>query len=335
MKKSKNHLLIIIAMSLITLSACKKSSSNQSPQFNSFGSALGVSSDAASTASFTGLIGNGVNLQPSYYNNGNVNLGFSLMKNYSSKIKTVRIEIDMVNNKQLEFNTVKSWLSQALYSGYSVILTYHDYKANGSNDTQYVKNATNWWLTHYEDLSKIGPFHVNLINEWGDHNCTLENYLKAYNPALARLRQKFPKIGTIIIDCPGWGQETHTMSLAIKALNDKEVLPSVHIYPLANASGHTLNTADLEELQDATNNRGAIIGEFGNYPTQPQLPGGNADWKGLVKYASSLNWKVLGWSWNGDGGPMNMTAPSWLNSKDPEGPLSENKPYSTEIFDLL
>jgi len=39
------------------------------------------------------LFGNGMNLQSSYYNGGNVKIGFDLMKSYG-KIKTVRIEIE-------------------------------------------------------------------------------------------------------------------------------------------------------------------------------------------------------------------------------------------------
>ena len=39
------------------------------------------------------LLGDGVDLQPSYYNGGNVTFGFSLMQQYAN-IKSVRIEIE-------------------------------------------------------------------------------------------------------------------------------------------------------------------------------------------------------------------------------------------------
>ncbi|NLP58412.1 hypothetical protein [Lutibacter sp. B1] len=44
-------------------------------------------------ASKTVGLGNGVNLQPSYYNSGNVTIGWDLMKTYPG-IETVRIEIE-------------------------------------------------------------------------------------------------------------------------------------------------------------------------------------------------------------------------------------------------
>src|SRR5581483_1106978 len=72
--------------------------------------------------------GNGVNLQPSYYNSGNVNFGWSLMK-ANPKIKTVRIEIEPT----VSITTVKSWISQAKSNGYNIICTYHKASVLGSD----------------------------------------------------------------------------------------------------------------------------------------------------------------------------------------------------------
>jgi hypothetical protein len=73
-------------------------------------------------------LGNGVNLQPSYYNGGNVNFGWSLMKTYS-KIKTVRIEIEPF----VSIDLAKSWIQQAVSNGYSVIASCHKATVLGSN----------------------------------------------------------------------------------------------------------------------------------------------------------------------------------------------------------
>src|SRR5882724_2006611 len=71
-------------------------------------------------------IGNGVNLQPSYYNNGNVDFAWSLMKQ-NPKIKTVRIEIE----PGVDINQAKSWIQQANDNGYEIIATYHKYTVLG------------------------------------------------------------------------------------------------------------------------------------------------------------------------------------------------------------
>jgi hypothetical protein len=48
-----------------------------------------------------------------------------------------------------------------------------------------------------------------------------------------------------------------------------------------------------------------MLGEFGN------SGGSGADWSGIVDYARNKGWTVMAWSWNGDGGSMNMVTPSW------------------------
>ncbi len=75
---------------------------------------------AAVSTNLTAGLGNGVNLQPSYYNGGNPNFGWSLMKQ-QTKIKTVRIEIEPGYVSQ-----AKSWIAQAKSNGYAVIATYHE-----------------------------------------------------------------------------------------------------------------------------------------------------------------------------------------------------------------
>jgi mannan endo-1,4-beta-mannosidase len=60
--------------------------------------------------------GNGINLQPSYFNNGNVTFGWSLMKKYS-QIKTVRIEIEPDKVSQ-----AVNWIKEAKTNGYQVLI---------------------------------------------------------------------------------------------------------------------------------------------------------------------------------------------------------------------
>ncbi len=262
---------------------------------------------ATSTAAEEGVFGNGVNLQPSYYNGGNPNFAWSLMKQ-QTKIKTVRIEIEPDKVTQ-----AKSWISNARSNGFAVIATYHKSAVLGSDAASELTAAGNWWKANYANLASSGSFTVNLMNEWGSHNISSNAYASAYNTAISLVRQVYS--GRIIIDIPGYGQETRTAADAVKGtngtkINDTNIVLSTHIYPGAYNQGRSrsLINADLDELASA--GRSCIVGEFGNDS------GGytGANWSGLVDYAKGKGWTVLGWCWNGDGGSMNMVTPSWASN---------------------
>jgi mannan endo-1,4-beta-mannosidase len=275
-----------------------------------------------STADLTANLGNGVNLQPSYYNGGNPDFGWSLMKQ-QTKIKTVRIEIEPDKVSQ-----AKSWISQAKANGYAVIATYHKSSVLGSDNTAELTAAGNWWKANYATLG--GGFTINLMNEWGSHNISSNAYAAAYNTAISAVRQVYG--GPIIIDCAGYGQETATAAAAVKGtngtkINDTNIILSVHVYPNGYNQGknHNLQNADLDDLASA--GRACIIGEFGNTPAGPVY------WQDVVNYAKGKGWTVLGWCWNGDGGGMNMVSPSWAaNGGATSFTLSS---YFSQVYNLL
>ena len=251
------------------------------------------------------IFGNGVNLQPSYYNGGNPNFGWSLMKS-QTKIKTVRIEIEPGYVTQ-----AKSWISQARNNGYAVIATYHNKNVLGSDNSGAVTTAANWWKTNYSNLASAGSFTINLINEWGSHNISSNNFASTYNTAISIVRTVYG--GRIIIDIPGYGQETKTGYDAVKGtngtkINDANIIMSAHIYPGAYNQGRNryVTNADLNELNSC--GRDCMLGEFGN------SGGSGANWSGLVDYAKGLGWAVMAWAWNGDGGSMNMVSPAWSSN---------------------
>ncbi|HEX8350317.1 MAG TPA: cellulase family glycosylhydrolase [Hymenobacter sp.] len=274
------------------------------------------------TTDLTAGLGNGVNLQPSYYNGGNPNFAWSLMKQ-QTKIKTVRIEIEPDRVTQ-----AKSWISQAKANGYAVIASYHKSTVLGSDNTAELTAAANWWRTNYSALG--GGFTINLINEWGSHSISSNAYAAAYNSAISTVRQVYS--GPIIIDCAGYGQETATAAAAVKGtggtrINDTNIILSVHVYPNGynQAKNRSLQNADLDDLASA--GRPCIIGEFGNSPA------GSVNWQGVVTYAKSKGWTVLGWAWNGDGGSMNMVSPSWAsNGAATSFTLSS---YFSQVYNLL
>jgi mannan endo-1,4-beta-mannosidase len=251
-----------------------------------------------STAGF----GNGVNLQPSYYNNGNPNFGWSLMKQ-QTKIKSLRIEIDP---SRVSVSTAKGWITQAKNNGYtSIICTFHEF--GGSDNLNDLLTAANWWKSNYNTLG--GGFTINLCNEWGSHNISASTYASYYNQAIAIVRQVYS--GNIIIDIPGYGQETLTAYNAIKTssptITDSKIILSTHIYPgnYNQGRGHTYQKSDMDDLSNT--GKPILVGEFGT-------GSGSCDWSGCVDYAKSKGWTVLAWSWNGDGNSLNMVSPSWASS---------------------
>jgi mannan endo-1,4-beta-mannosidase len=211
-----------------------------------------------------------------------------------------------------------------------VIATYHKYTVLGSDDTTQLDSAAIWWKTNYTTLAVAGSFTINLMNEWGSHNQTPNTYATAYNAAITIVRQVYQ--GPIILDCPGYGQETSVAADAVKGtggtkLTDANIILSAHIYPNGynQASNHTFQQSDLDSMASA--GTACIVGEFGNYPT------GSVDWMGMVSYAKTKKWAVLGWAWNGDGGTMNMVTPDWDSAATAAS--YNTSAYFTVIYGLL
>jgi len=264
---------------------------------------------------------NGVNLQPSYYNNGNVTFGWDLMAKYS-QIKSVRIEIEPDKVEQ-----GKEWISQAHAHGYEIIATYHKCSVLGTDDAKELTDAANWWVKNYAYLKKGGDFTINVMNEWGSHSQTASSYSSAYNSAIATIRTVYPSNLAIIADIPGWGQETHTAAQASPKLKDPKITFSAHVYPGSwnGAMNRYMKASDLDELKDT--GRSTIVGEFGT------AGDGGADVTSIVNHAKSLGFAVLAWAWNGDGGNMNMASPSWATN--PRASSYKESSYFSSVMNLL
>lgn len=272
------------------------------------GLAFGYTASSSATARGASF-GDGVNLQPSYYCNGDQDLGWGLMNQYPG-IRTVRIEIEPParGESQADLEDAKRWIDEANANGYNVIATYHHYPNNGSNDPQDLYDAADWWVDNYSYLSADSSFTINLHNEWGSHDTTASRYATAYNNALSTVRNAGYS-GPIVCDIPGYGQETHVAADASSSINDEDIIFSAHIYSSGwnSVEGDWMDTGDLDYL-DSNAGYPCMIGEFGS-----KMDGG-ADWSALVDHAKSLGWPVVGWAWNGDGGGMNMASPYWGNN---------------------
>ncbi len=296
-------LVIIISMLLIS---CSKSNSTSPAPSEKGGNTTPVGNGAKNNnlpVETDTLLGDGVNLQPSYYNNGDVDFAWGLMKQRTN-VKAVRIEIEPGFVTQ-----AKDWIAQAVSNGYKVIATYHKASVLGSDDSAELMAAARWWRANYATLAASGNFTINLMNEWGSHNISPAAYAMAYNNALSVVRTVYT--GLVIIDIPGWGQETYTAYQACKTSNpvitDTGIILSTHIYPgnWNQGNNYTFQQSDLDDMSNT--GRPCIVGEFGTGT-------GDCDWSGCVDYAKSKKWAVLAWSWNGDGNNLNMVSPSWAKN---------------------
>lgn len=265
--------------------------------------------------------GNGVNLQPSYYNNGNVTFGWDLMHKYG-QIKSVRIEIEPDKVQQGH-----EWISQAHANGYDIIATYHKSAVLGSDDPQELLEGANWWVTNYAYLAGAGDFTINCMNEWGSHDQTSTSFSDAYNSAISMIRKVYPADKNLIVDIPGWGQEANTAAAASPLLTDPNIIFSAHVYPQSwNSVEHRyVQPSDMDLL--SSTGRPCIVGEFGT------VGQGFVDVNAVIAHAKELGFSVLAWAWNGDGGEMNMETPVWY--EQPTADSYTESSYFPSVIALL
>ena len=264
-------------------------------------------------------IKNGVNIQASYYNNGNVSIGWDLMKTYP-EIEAVRIEIEPDRASQ-----ATRWIREAQQHNYQVIATYHKSTQLGSNQVTQLQAAANWWVQHYSQFTTHGSIIINIMNEWGGHELLPTEYANAYNDAITTIRKVYD--GIIIIDVPGFGHDIEIAATAYPMIQDEQIFFSLHIYPnsINVQQDNWLTIKDLDYL--VSTGAPCIIGEFG------ARGNGGTDWCRIVEYARSHGWAILGWAWNGDGLGMNMVSPSWLDQ--PRATAFEPTPYLEEMVASL
>lgn len=275
---------------------------------------------AAPASTITSGLGNGVNLQPSYYAPSTVDLGWQLMKQ-QSKIKSVRIEIEPA-----QMTNAQRWIREAVGNGYTVIATYHKSTVLGTDNDAELMAAVDWWGANYATLRSFGAFTINLMNEWGSHSITAQHFATAYSQALQQLRTVYN--GPVVIDLPGYAQEAQVAALAVSGIADRNIILSMHVYPEAwnSQKKRGLSTVDLDEL--AATGLGCMVGEFGDSGKKQ-----TTKWQEIVAYAKQIGWPVLGWAWNGDGQGMNMIGPQYGSL--PAGQQYAKTGYFNTIYNLL
>jgi mannan endo-1,4-beta-mannosidase len=118
--------------------------------------------------------------------------------------------------------------------------------------------------------------------------------------------------GPIVVDIPGWGQETATAIAASPLITDQNIIFSTHVYPQSynQAAGRYVTPSDVKDLLQQTT-RPCIVGEFGDIQADP-VGTSKCDVKAVVEAAKATGYEaVYGWAWNGDGGSLNMVFPVW------------------------
>jgi mannan endo-1,4-beta-mannosidase len=138
----------------------------------------------------TGL-SNGVNLQPSYYSGGNVDLGWALILQ-QPKIQSVRIEIEAGQEQN-----ASRWIKEAADNRYTIVATFHSVAALGSDDPNELQKAAAWWASNYPNLKTSGQFVINLMNEWGSHEITPLDFAASYNRAIATVRTVYDGLKSV------------------------------------------------------------------------------------------------------------------------------------------
>lgn len=269
------------------------SSDNYSSSQNPPSAYLNKNDTTVASVPANALFGNGVNLQPSYSNGGDCDLGWSLMT-AKSNIKTVRLEIEPGTEQ-----FAQRWIKEASDNGYKIIATYHHAAGGLGKDNNEIYEAAKWWSKNYNTLNGNGDFFINLINEWGSHYILADAFATAYNSAIQTIRAFYD--GPIIVDAPGYGQNIETMIQAIKGtgpnktkIADENIIPSLHIYADANDGYSKPITPKLLDSLNASG-RSCIIGEFGDNNKDVIT---NVD--SVIDYAKNLGWPVIGWAWGGD-----------------------------------
>jgi hypothetical protein len=284
--------------------------------------ALPAGARAASATASSDPFGHGVNLQPGYYCEGEVAVDWSLLAAQSA-VETVRIEVEPpgMGATEADLSTVKGWIDAASDRGYTVVATYHHHPQIGSADPGTLQNAADWWVAHYDYLTRDSPVVINLMNEWGDHTVSADLYARAYDIALDTVRSGTDYDGPIVCDLPGYGQGVDRAVRAVGDLDDENLVLSTHLYPQAYDAGRerVLRPGDLDRL--AETDYPCVVGEFGDRGE------GRADWSALVDRARELGWPLLAWAWNGDGGALNMVDPDW--SEHCEGARRTNDYFDT------
>lgn len=193
-----------------------------------------------------------------------------------------------------------------------------------------------FWNLFFVPHYYITCFNIVICRDRGSHDMTPVGYSDAYNSAIAIVRSVYS--GPLVLDIPGWGQETDVAIAASPLISDNMIIFSAHIYPQSynQVAGRFVVPRDVENLL-VESGRPCIVGEFGDIQlesTSSLKNIGQCNVQAVVEAAKTVGYDaVYGWAWNGDGGSLNMMSPAWYDNPYAEA-YTENS-YFWSIMKLL
>jgi hypothetical protein len=154
MKKNKDlfPLILLLLLSIATsFTSCGKSGTEITPTPTP-PPAVQPPQTPQTPVAYVDTIKSGVNLQPSYYNNGKPNFAWPLMMQ-QSKIKTLRIEIEPD-----KVNQAITWIAEAKHNGYQVIATWVRQSTGFIGCCQLVESELRdpWRQFYYQSDERVG-----------------------------------------------------------------------------------------------------------------------------------------------------------------------------------
>ena len=215
------------------------------------------------------------------------------------------VRVVLANGKQWSEDneaSVKQIVDRCKALGMIAVLEIHD--ATGKNDTQSLNDAVDYWIKIKNVLIGNEAYViVNIANEWyGEWNST--GWRDGYLQAIPKLRNAGIK-NTLMVDCAGWGQYPKSIHDYGKAVFDADTLKntmfSIHMYEYAGANAQTVRS-NIDGVLAL--NVPVVIGEFGQKHGSSSGQSTPVAYQEILSYCQSKNVGYLGWSWKGNGSPV-------------------------------
>lgn len=178
------------------------------------------------------------------------------------------------------------------------MLEVHD--ATGDDDIEDLRKVVEYW-TEIKSAFIGNEKYVllNIANEWVGSWNDEKTWYEGYSEALKTLRDAGIN-NTIVIDAAGWGQMATPIKTYGKTLLDEDpnhnLIFSIHMYGAAGKNSRVIS----QNIKYGTDNElCVIVGEFGYNHSD-----GDVDEASIMKYCTENNVGYLGWSWKGNGSPV-------------------------------
>ncbi|NYH55471.1 mannan endo-1,4-beta-mannosidase [Nocardiopsis arvandica] len=182
------------------------------------------------------------------------------------------------------------------------LLEVHDTTGYGEQEgAATLDQAVDYWL-RVQDAVEGEEDHilVNIGNEpYGNDSATNQNWAGDTSAAIDRLRDAgFDH--TLVVDAPNWGQDWQgTMRDNAQSVFDSDphanTMFSVHMYGVYEQESTIVSY--MEHFADA--GLPLLVGEFGHDHSD-----GNPDEDAIMAHAERLGLGYIGWSWSGNGSPV-------------------------------